>query len=267
MTRSWAAEVDELARTERLLVALDFDGTLAPLGDDPMAVRALPETAAAVRRLVALPDTTVAFVSGRQLADLRVIGEHADDSLVWLAGSHGAEHWRPSGVAVAEFEAEVERSTMADDAEHTAGADALAAEAERALDGIAGAWIERKAYGFALHTRLAERGDAERAQELVDALVAQRAPDWRRRTGKDILEYAWRHEGKDAAIARLRGETGATAVLFAGDDVTDEDALRSLGDGDLGVRVGEGETAARVRVADPSELGELLTALAVARAS
>ncbi|WP_345750782.1 trehalose-phosphatase [Microbacterium rhizophilus] len=262
MTPAWTPEVAELARTERLLVALDFDGTLAPLGDDPMAVRALPETAEAVRRLAAARDTVVAFVSGRQLADLRVIGEHADDSVVWLAGSHGAEHWRPTGA-----EAVADDVPMVDVVERTASADALIADAERAIEGIDGAWIEAKAYGFALHTRLADETGAARAQGLVDALVGERAPEWRRRTGKDIVEYAWRHEGKDTAVAQLRAETGATAVLFAGDDVTDEDALRSLGDGDLGVRVGGGETAARVRVSDPLELAELLTAIADARAS
>ncbi len=263
MTHAWIDAVREIARTPRLLVALDFDGTLAPLGDDPMAVRALPEAAAAVRRLAALPDTVVAFVSGRQLTDLRIIGEHDDASPVWLSGSHGAEHWRPSGVAAADAADE----TMADIVERTANADALAAEAERAVDAIAGAWIERKAFGFGLHTRLAEAADAARAQSLVDALVGERAPEWRRRSGKDIVEFAWRHEGKDSAVAQLRAESGATAVVFAGDDVTDEDALRSLGEGDLGVRVGEGETAARVRVADPIELAELLTVLADARAS
>lgn len=262
MSPAWTAEVKDLARTDRLLVALDFDGVMAPLGDDPMAVRALPETAAAVQRLVALPETVVAFVSGRQLADLRVIGEHADDSAVWLAGSHGAEHWRPEGIDVA-----VEDVTTPDVAERRASAQALVADAERAIDGIGGAWVETKAYGFALHTRLSTEADTARAQDVVDALVAERAPEWRRRTGKNVIEYAWRHEGKDTAVARLRAETGATAVLFAGDDVTDEDALRTLGESDLGIRVGDGETAARVRVADPLELAELLTALADARAS
>ena len=63
-------------------------------------------------------------------------------------------------------------------------------------------------------------------------------------------------------LARLREAVGATAVLFAGDDVTDEDALRSLGEGDLGIRVGPGETAASHRVADPAAIGRLLGELA-----
>ncbi|GGH34406.1 trehalose-phosphatase [Microbacterium album] len=260
-TTDWTASVEQLARTERLLVALDFDGTLALLQDEPMAVRALPETAAAVARLVELPDTVVAFVSGRQLVDLRVIGEHDDASRVWLAGSHGVEFWRPEGVAAVEAEdAPAPAPPAADPAD-------LQARARAAVAHVEGAWIEAKAFGFALHTRLVAPEDVESTRAAVDALMAREAPEWRRRRGHGVVEYAWRHEGKDAAVARLRAETRATAVLFAGDDVTDEDALRSLGEGDLGVRVGEGETAARVRVADPLELAELLTALADARAS
>ena len=105
---------------------------------------------------------------------------------------------------------------------------------------------------------------AERAgvEASVDALVAAEAPHWRRRTGHHIVEYAFRDEGKDAGVAWLRDRTDATAVLFAGDDVTDEDALRSLVPGDVGVRVGAGETAAIVRVAGIPELADLLARLA-----
>lgn len=253
------AAVAAVAATPRLLVALDFDGTLAPLVDEPLTARAIPEAAAAVAALAAAPETVVAFVSGRTLADLRVIAEHDDASPVWLSGSHGAEHWRPAGAAAA--------APDDADADLRAAADALVDGAERAVDALDGAWIERKAFGFALHTRLADATTTATAQEAVDRLVAERAPGWRRRTGRDVVEFAWRHEGKDSAIAELREATGATAVLFAGDDVTDEDALRSLGEGDLGIRVGEGETAAALRAADAAELAALLSEIARRRAS
>ncbi len=58
---------------------------------------------------------------------------------------------------------------------------------------------------------------------------------------------------------------GATAVLFAGDDVTDEDALAALEPQDLGIRVGAGETAARQRVPDAAALAAALTRLAELR--
>jgi trehalose 6-phosphate phosphatase len=93
------------------------------------------------------------------------------------------------------------------------------------------------------------------------------APEWRRREGKHVLEFSWRHEGKDTALALLRSEIEADAVVFAGDDVTDEDALRSLEEGDLGIRVGAGDTVAHTRVDDPRGLVALLGRIADLRSS
>jgi trehalose 6-phosphate phosphatase len=252
-------EVRRIAASEKLLIALDFDGTLAPLEDEPMRARALPEAMVAVERLTRLPDTTVAFVSGRQLADLLVISEHTDDSLIHLAGSHGAEFWHPATAGIS-------TRPMADDVAERAHADAIVDAARDAVAHIPGAWIEPKTFGFGLHTRLSDDAGTARATDVIDELVTTRAPQWRRRVGRDILEYAWRHEGKDTAVEALRELTGATAVLFAGDDVTDEDALANLGPDDLGVRVGEGRTAASVRVPDAATLAALLDLLGTFRA-
>lgn len=247
--------VARIAASDRLLVALDFDGTLAPLSDDPMSVRMLPTARPAVAAVLDAPDTIVAFVSGRSLVDLRVIAEHDDASRVLLAGSHGAEYWIP-----------VEGPTShGEDAEAAGLRDALRARAERAVAHLRGVWIEPKTFGFAVHTRLADEAATAEAHRLVDAIVHAEAPHWRRRTGHNIVEFAFRHEGKDSAIAELRDRVGATAVLFAGDDVTDEDAMRSLGPADLGVRIGDGPTAATVRVPDIAALAELLTLLAAER--
>ena len=71
-----AAELDRIAAAERLLIALDFDGTVSPLVDEPLSARMLPHAREALDVLAALPDTTVALVSGRTLADLKVIAEY-----------------------------------------------------------------------------------------------------------------------------------------------------------------------------------------------
>jgi len=247
------AAIAQLAPTRHLLVALDFDGTLSPLVDEPMSARMLPEARAALDALVAAPATSVALVSGRTLHDLRIIAEHDDDAPVLLAASHGAEQWPAPEDEVT-------------DAAALALRDELQGAAARIAGEQEGAWVEPKAFGFAVHTRLAAPGSVAPLHAAVDALVAQRAPHWRRRLGHDVLEFSFRSEGKDAAIARLRAQTGATAVLFAGDDVTDEDALRSLARGDVGVRVGGGETAAAVRVEGIRELSSLLVGLAHERA-
>ena len=87
------------------------------------------------------------------------------------------------------------------------------------------------------------------------------------RDGKDIIEFSVRDAHKGDGIERLREYTRATAVLFAGDDVTDEDGFSVLrpADGDVGVKVGEGDTAAQYRVADERAVATLLTLLAGAR--
>lgn len=252
-----ADAVRRIAASDRLLVALDFDGTVSHLEDDPMAARMIPAARAAVDRLATMPHTLVAFVSGRSLADLREISEHGDDSPVYLAGSHGAEFWMPGEGAV-ESDADAGEGDLRD---------RLLARAIEATSGMDGVWIEPKAFGLGVHTRVATAETADAANAAVDAIVTAEAPHWRRRTGKNIVEFAFRHEGKDSAIAALRDRLGATAVIFAGDDVTDEDALRTLGADDLGVRVGEGPSAASVFVADVEDMASLLESVATERAA
>lgn len=262
MTREWTPDdpVDVLtaiAGTPRLLIALDFDGTASPLVDDPMSARALPVVSEAVERLTALPHTTVAYVSGRSLPDLREIAEHGDDSPVTLAGSHGAQYWFPG-----EGEVDVLAADDGDDVRAE-----LWAVAQPIIDRYDGVELERKSFGLGVHGRRAQPDAENAAFAEVDELMAQRHPQWRRRQGNHILEFSSRVEGKDTAIGVLRERFDATGILFAGDDVTDEDALRVLGPGDLGVRVGPGETAATVRVRTPQEIGALLNVLADERAA
>lgn len=260
MTRDWIPgtadpDLSALAATPRLVVALDFDGTASPLIPDPMAARALPEVATQVARLVALPDTVVAYVSGRSMHDLREITEHTDDSVIALAGSHGAQYWFPGDADTA--------AEDTDDGER----EELWAAARPIIDRYDGAEFEPKTFGMGVHTRRADRETEQRVFAEVDALVAERFPHWRRRAGHRVLEFSSRSEGKDAAIAALRERFDATGILFAGDDVTDEDAMRVLQPGDLGVRVGPGESAAILRVENPQQIGELLGALADERTS
>ncbi|MGF2948262.1 trehalose-phosphatase [Microbacterium alcoholitolerans] len=262
MTRSWdpAASdpaVSAIARTPRLLVALDFDGTASELVAEPMTARAVPAVADAVDRLASLPDTTVAFVSGRSLVHLREIAEHTDSSHIVLSGSHGAQYWYPG-----HGEQDVEPT-----AEEQSLRDALIDELAPLIAEFPGVEVEKKTFGIGIHGRPATPEVEQAAFSRVDEVFAQRARHWRRRTGDRILEFSSRAEGKDTAIAALRERTGATGVLFAGDDVTDEDALRALGHGDLGVRVGAGESAAAIRVENPQQIAALLVVIAEERAA
>lgn len=250
MSAELAAELRRIAEAETLLIALDFDGVLAPLQDDPDASRMLPAARAALLALAELPRTSVALVSGRGLDDLRAVGEAAPGWL--LAGSHGQEFDLGEGVVPAP----VDEGARAD----------LIARLERAVAGFEGIRIERKPHGAAVHSRTADADTAERAQAAAVAALDD-LPELKRRFGLDVLEVSLSTATKADAVEALRRGTAADAVLFAGDDVTDEDALAALHPLDLGVKVGAAETVARHRVSDPEAFSALLVELAELRAA
>ncbi|WP_324607103.1 trehalose-phosphatase, partial [Saccharomonospora iraqiensis] len=76
----------QIARTPRLLVACDYDGTLAPITTQPEDARARPESVGALRSLAALHETTTAVISGRALRDLAILSRLPAE--VHLVGSH-----------------------------------------------------------------------------------------------------------------------------------------------------------------------------------
>ncbi|ROS54846.1 trehalose-phosphatase [Frigoribacterium sp. PhB24] len=235
-----------LATTPRLLVALDFDGTLAPEVDAPLQARALPAAMDAITRLSALDRTTVALVSGRDLASLIEVSQMPDEVL--LVGSHGIE-----------VRVDGHETSLSDDEQAARGR--LSDAVHGAAQGREGVFVEEKPAGLALHTRLAD--DATTAAVHVAAREAVGAlGDVHERVGKNVLEFAVRATGKNDGIDRLRESVDATGVLFAGDDVTDEDGFRALGEGDLSIKVGQGETGAMHRVADPAAMADLLVELA-----
>lgn len=248
------AALAELAQAEHLLVALDFDGTLAPFVDRPDDARALPEARLAVERLLEVSHTTVAFVSGRAVDSLQLVS--GAPAGVLLVGSHGAEY-RFDGVAA---------HPPLDDAD-TARLTRLTAGFARFSDAHPGARIERKPAGFAVHTRGLDPDAAFAAEDDARRIVADVCPDATVRDGKDVLEFSVLDATKGDAIVHLRDYTGATAVLYAGDDVTDEDAFAVLGTGDLALKSGDGPTIAPFRVGSPAEVADVLHALAGLRAA
>jgi trehalose 6-phosphate phosphatase len=242
----------ELAQTPRLLVALDFDGTLAPFVDEPLKARTLPEAKAALDRLQRVPETWVAYVSGRPLASLARVTEADDDAL--LIGSHGVE---------VRFGADGDDLELNEDERNRLAR--LGALLEHIVSNAPGAILERKPVGFGVHTRKLGAEHARAVHQAALEAAAEVGGHLTVRDGKDILEFAVREANKGDGLQRLREHVHATATLFAGDDVTDEDGFAALRPGDVGIKVGEGDTKAQFRVADPQAIAELLELLAEAR--
>jgi trehalose 6-phosphate phosphatase len=241
-----------LAATQRLLVALDFDGTLAPEVDDPEKARATPEARAAVERLIALPSTRVALVSGRALDDLEQVARF--DDRVLLVGSHGIE-----------LRLDEEGDVLALDAEERASMVTLREVLGQVADTLDSVWIERKPAGYALHTRLATDRSSRVAHLGARSEAQAEIDDLKVRLGKNVIEFSVRDTTKGEALEHLRRYTKATATFYAGDDVTDEDAFGVLGTGDLGLKSGDGSTAADHRVHGPAEVAAALSLLASLR--
>ena len=234
-----------------LLVALDFDGTLAPLQDDP-ARSAIPEDGVAVlKRLAAVPLVTLALVSGRSMADLHTLASVPVGTV--LIGSHGAERARLTTFGL---DRDVVRLTD-EQADVLAALGARAAAVARGRDGV---WVESKPTAVVVHSRLAPRDVAAQARDEALALGASSGVDVME--GKDVVELSVLHADKGAALTALRDELGAALVLYAGDDVTDERAFGALGDDDVTVKVGDGDSSAAYRVHGPEELVGVLTAFA-----
>ncbi|MGE5413578.1 MAG: trehalose-phosphatase [Syntrophomonadaceae bacterium] len=237
-----------MAAARRRALLLDYDGTLAPLTSDRAHAVPYPGIRAALTTIaLARRRTTVWIVSGRTVADLaRLVGL---ERLVDLWGSHGMErrsrHGRSTGVP----------------AVPTADAflDGVAVALER---GGAGALVERKPYGLALHGRGADPGTWREASALLQELSAEAAGHGLALAEFDGgLELRPRGFHKGLVVESAFAEFGAdAAVAYLGDDRTDEDAFAALRGRGLPVLVRSAarHTAAEEWLRPPAEVLEFL---------
>ncbi|MEU5522619.1 trehalose-phosphatase [Streptomyces sp. NPDC047860] len=254
-----------LSRPREALIALDFDGTLAPIVEDPEQARPHPDAVAALAAL-APKVASVAVVTGRPAGVAVRIGGFAGvpglEHLVVL-GHYGAERW------------DAVTGTVTAPAPHP-GVAAARAELPGLLDRVGawrGTWIEEKGRAVAVHTRRAE--DPEAAFEALREPLADLATRHGLvvEPGRMVLEL--RPPGMDKGVALLdyAREIGAGSVLYAGDDLGDlaaytaVDKLRATGTPGLLICSGSEEVTELRERADvvtngPSGVVRLLRSLA-----
>ena len=223
---------DRLGGADRLALCLDFDGTLAPIVEDPDAAAMPDRIEAALEELAATPGVDLAVVSGRGLDDLRE--RVAVDCA--LAGNHGLEidrggdRWTHPDVDPAALDRI--RETIA---EHVAD--------------IEGCHVEDKRLTATVHFRRADvdRGDV---RPLVQSAVDDQ-PGFEATDGRQIVEVRPSVDWDKGDAVRELVDDGVG--MYVGDDTTDEDAFRALSDlpqGGVGVLVGDRPSAAEFRVPD-----------------
>ncbi|MFD3942911.1 trehalose-phosphatase [Streptomyces sp. NPDC058579] len=256
-----------LARPEKAVVALDFDGTLAEIVPDPEQARAHPGTVPALSAL-APRIASVAVVTGRPASVAVRYGGFAGvpglEHLVVL-GHYGAERW------------DAVTGTVQASAVHP-GVATVRAELPGVLDGVGawpGTWIEEKGRAVAVHTR--RSADPQAAFEALKAPLGDLAARHGLvlEPGRMVLELRPPGMDKGVALAEYVREVGAGSVLYAGDDLGDLPAFAAVeklrSDGTPGLLVCSGSTEvqelsdrADLSVQGPAGVVRFLTALAEA---
>jgi trehalose 6-phosphate phosphatase len=238
-----------LRRAGRLLVGLDFDGTLSPIVDDPAAAVAHPEAAEALVRLAA-EVRAIAIVTGRpaaqvlELARLEELADRVPADRLLVLGQYGNERWTSADRRV-------------ESPPPPAGLEELRARlpdllAELGLD----PWVEEKGLAIAVHTR--RTADPAGAFEVLlpaledlagrHGLVVE--------PGRLVVEVRAPGSDKGGAVRSLVEELDPGGVVFVGDDLGDLAAfvavreLRAHGLPGLLVCSGSTEQTALVELAD-----------------
>jgi len=206
------------------VVALDFDGTLSPIVDDPSKAHIHPDAGEVLADL-AEKVKAIAVVTGRPARQVLDLGglEEVGDALaahgkeLHVFGQYGNERWSstrrtivgprpPAGLAT--FLRELPRALRTADA--------------------ADAYVEEKGLAVAVHTRRLPDADAAfdrllpRLRELADAHDLVLEP------GKQVIEVRSGGMDKGLAVDKLVDELHAKAILFAGDDLGDIEAFESV---------------------------------------
>jgi len=245
--------VGALRSGTRVLLVLDFDGTLTPIVRRPDAARLHPAVRQTLRRLAADRRVRLAIVSGRSLADLR---RRVGLPGIVYGGCHGLELRGPAL-----------RYTHPGARSARARLRAAAARLAAGLGGYPGARLEPKGCALAVHYR----GVPSRAVRRLRRVVGRVAREARLGIlpGKRVWDLVPPgRRGKAPALRRLLREFRAPAggrrvlTLYAGDDATDADVFRALGPRILGVQVGGRRGLAAYRLPGVPALHTLLRRLA-----
>lgn len=226
---------------------LDIDGTLLEIAEHPYAIRADPELRLLLRGLHDATGGAMALISGRSVAYIDRLLASAN---FCVAGQHGAERRDATGT--------LHRHFLSLRKLRRAG---------RRLRQMVSAHpdlvLEDKGMSLALHYRLAPELGGQ-VQDVMRGLAEDLGEGFEVQEGKMVFEIKPSGRNKGTAIAAFMDEKPFHGRLpvFIGDDLTDEigfDLVNRIGG--HAVKVGEGPTAARLRLADASAVRGFLASI------
>ena len=251
MIPSALEHVQDIAGGNRqVALFLDYDGTLTPIVSHPEKALLPDSMRQALQSLVM--HVPVATLSGRDLDDVR---QRVNIDAIVYAGSHGFDIAGPRGL----------RKEIA--TEFLSKLDVIEKELGKQLAEIAGAHVERKRFSIAAHYRNVNESDTPKVERAVSE-VAARHRELRKMDGKKVYELLpdidW-DKGKAVLwlLETLGLERAKVRPIYIGDDRTDEDAFRALGQRGVGILVSEQPrpTSASYSLKDPTEVERFLREL------
>jgi len=224
----------------KTLFAFDYDGTLAPITDDPKRAVMKEETAVILKELNKL--SPIAIITGRKSDDVKSLLP-IDPFIV--IGNHGAEGTQSSG----------DLSQMKEECENWLNelTDLLPV-----FDKL-GIKIENKVFSLSFHFR--GSSTPEIAENALQAMLS-RLPRAKVTKGKFVLNVLPEMSiDKGKALDIVMKENNFQFGVYFGDDYTDEDVFRYNNSRLLTVKIGEEETLAKYYLKNQSEMGEVLKLL------
>ncbi|WP_373998749.1 bifunctional alpha,alpha-trehalose-phosphate synthase (UDP-forming)/trehalose-phosphatase [Bdellovibrio bacteriovorus] len=252
---SWPKPLHKALQTRKMKVVLDYDGTVVALAKRPELATLLEETK---HLLLSLHEKMEVFViSGRSKEFLE---SQFVDMPIGLAAEHGAYF---------KFPGEAWQSRIASEIQ------AWYPQIEKVMndysDRVPLAWVEKKSASLVWHFRQSPADFANfQAKKLHDELQIGMANEpVSIAMGSNIVEAKAIECNKGSFLRWLLqlGNTDAGSIICIGDDRTDEDMFRALGDTGFSIKVGPGITEAHYRLRNQKEVIAFLHELVIAKAS
>ncbi len=233
--------------TQRLAIFTDFDGTLVEIAPTPDAIEVPPSLAEQLQHAARELDSAFAVITGREIED---IDKFLSPLQLPIAGAHGTQRRRADGTMQ-----EID-SQLLSGAEHIAQAVTPLIMAHPEL------LIEAKDGAVALHFRQAPELEDLCRQAMQEAVDSN--PEFALMSGKMVFEARPKGISKGTALRAFMQEepfAGRTPI-FIGDDVTDEDGFIAAQElGGVGIKLGEGDTHARMRISNVASVHALIRGL------
>ena len=239
---SWPSIRKKLLQADKLVLFLDYDGTVTPIRDRPDKAKLSPEARGLLEQMVHRPGIWVAFVSGRALNDLKRI---AGVNGICYVGNHGLElegpklrHVDPAALKARPLLKQIFRQLAA------------------VLKPIAGAWVEDKGLTLTVHFRQVRPDKKLSVRSVFHEVVRpyREKKQVRITAGKEVFEVRppvrWTKGTVVRWLLARRSALHPTAKvlpIYIGDDLTDEDAFQALGAQGVSILVGSPNPLSRAQ--------------------